>query len=138
MIPGNILIAEDQPHMRKIIKMVLVGNGFRGVIEAQDGNEAWDLLSAASDSTKPKRPDERLLLVICDWNMPGKTGLEILRAIRKTPALRNVPFIMLTSEASREHVVAALEEGVSDYLIKPFVAKDLEQKVRTLIQERWG
>jgi len=110
------LVADDSSTMRKIILRSLQAVGVPEAVEAADGAEAVNLF-------KPGEFD----LVLTDWNMPGKTGLEVVQEIRaKDP---KVTIIMVTTEAEKSRVMQAIEAGVSDYLIKPFTADTLREKL---------
>jgi len=113
---ARVLVADDSSTMRKIIIRSLQAVGIPGATEAADGNEAVSLF-------KPGEFD----LVLTDWNMPGKTGLEVVQAIRTLDP--KVPIIMVTTEAEKARVMAAIQAGVSDYLIKPFTADTLREKL---------
>ena len=110
--------------MRRIIKGSLKKIGFNNIIEAEDGN------MALSEMKKDK-----IDLVISDWNMPHMTGLELLKAIRKDQALKDVPFIMVTAEGQRENVLHAVQEGVNNYVIKPFTPEVLAEKIKKVFKE---
>lgn len=112
----NILVADDSSTMRKIILRSLQAVGVDSAIEAQDGTEAIEKF-------KPGEID----LVLTDWNMPGKTGIEVVQDIRSRD--KDVPIIMITTEAEKTRVVQAIEAGVSDYLVKPFTADTLREKL---------
>jgi two-component system chemotaxis response regulator CheY len=130
----NVLIAEDHIHMRKIIKTVLNSIGFKKITEATNGVEAVGILTGISHSNQRiSRSRELVDLIICDWMMPNMCGLEVLKKVRAEHHLKDTPFLMLTSEADAEKVHAALKEGVTDYIVKPFTAKVLEAKIRAAI-----
>jgi two-component system chemotaxis response regulator CheY len=112
----RVLVADDSSTMRKIIIRSLLAVGAPGATEAADGAEAVALF-------KPGAFD----LVLTDWNMPGKSGLEVVQEIRAQDA--NVPIIMVTTEAEKGRVMQAIQAGVSDYLVKPFTADTLREKL---------
>jgi len=112
----SVLVADDSGTMRKIIIRSLNAVGITSVVEAADGAQAVALF-------KPGAFD----LVLTDWNMPGKTGLEVIKEIRAQDA--KVPVIMITTEAEKQRVLAAIQAGVSDYLVKPFTAETLREKL---------
>ncbi len=112
----RVLVADDSSTMRKIIVRSLLAVGVEDTTEAADGTEAVNLF-------KPGEFD----LVLTDWNMPGKNGLEVVEDIRKQDA--NIPIIMVTTEAEKDRVVQAIKAGVSDYLVKPFSADTLREKL---------
>ena len=112
----NVLVADDSGTMRKIIIRSLNAIGISSIVEAADGSQAVALF-------KPGMFD----LVLTDWNMPGKTGLEVTREIRAQDP--KIPIIMITTEAEKSRVVAAIQAGVTDYLVKPFTADTLQGKL---------
>jgi two-component system chemotaxis response regulator CheY len=112
----RVLVADDSSTMRKIILRSLQAVGVSTTVEAADGNEAVALF-------KPGDFD----LVLTDWNMPGKTGLEVVQAIRGQDP--KVPIIMVTTEAEKGRVMQAIQAGVSDYLVKPFTSDTLREKL---------
>lgn len=112
----RVLVADDSSTMRKIIIRSLAAVGVPEATEAADGSEALSLF-------KPGAFD----LVLTDWNMPGKSGLEVVQGIRAQDG--NVPIIMVTTEAEKGRVLQAIEAGVSDYLVKPFTAETLREKL---------
>ncbi len=112
----RVLVADDSSTMRKIILRSLQAVGVTETTEAADGTEAVALF-------KPGEFD----MVLTDWNMPGKTGLEVVSEIRAQDA--DVPIIMVTTEAEKGRVMQAIQAGVSDYLVKPFTADTLREKL---------
>ncbi len=113
---ARVLVADDSSTMRKIILRSLQAVGVTETTEAADGSEATALF-------KPGEFD----MVLTDWNMPGKTGLEVVSEIRAMDA--DVPIIMITTEAEKSRVMQAIQAGVSDYLVKPFTADTLREKL---------
>ena len=116
----KVLVADDSGTMRKIIIRSLQAIGASETVEARDGAEAVALF-------KPGEFD----LVLTDWNMPNKTGPDVVREIREQDA--DVPIVMITTEAEKRRVLEAIQAGVSDYLIKPFESDALRQKVGKLV-----
>lgn len=112
----RVLIADDSSTMRKIILRSLQAAGIPSAVEASDGDEAVALF-------KPGTFD----LVLTDWNMPGKTGLEVTQQIRAQDP--KVPIIMITTEAEKSRVIEAIQAGVTDYLVKPFTPDTLQEKL---------
>lgn len=119
----TILIVDDHPLTRNMVKAILRGGGFEQIIQAEDGHEAIIILRK-----------DKIDLVVCDWNMPNTTGLEVLQELRSMETTKNLPFIMLTAEAYRENVVAAANAGVTDYVVKPFTAETLLKKVNEVMK----
>ncbi|QDW67765.1 response regulator [Luteimonas granuli] len=122
----RVLIVDDFSTMRRIIKNLLSDLGFNNSVEAEDGHSALAVLRR-----------ETIELVVTDWNMPGMSGIELLRAIRADPQLRPLPVLMVTAEAKREQIIEAAQTGVNGYIIKPFTAQTLEEKLGKIF-ERLG
>ncbi len=117
----DVLVVDDAATMRRIVKGLLHELGFKNMREAENG-------SAALDELKRKKAD----LVVADWNMPVMTGIDMLRAIRSDDGLKAIPVLMVTAEAKKENIVEALQAGVSNYIVKPFNAKTLEEKLNKI------
>lgn len=119
-----ILLADDSKAMRNIIKAVLRAAGFKNpLLEADDGDQAISLLE--DDVYK-----DRIKLVLCDWNMPNTTGLDVLRWMRESDYHKSLPFIMVTAEGMKKNIVDAIQAGVSSYIVKPFNPKTIEDKIQ--------
>ena len=112
----RVLVADDSSTMRKIILRSLQAVGVKDVAEAADGAEAVAMFA-------PGKFD----MVLTDWNMPGMTGLEVLKKIREQD--QNIPVIMVTTEAEKSRVLEAIQAGVTDYLVKPFTPDTLREKL---------
>ncbi|MCE7033338.1 chemotaxis response regulator CheY [Lysobacter sp. GX 14042] len=122
----RILIVDDFSTMRRIVKNLLNDLGFTNTAEADDGTTALAELGKASFD-----------LVITDWNMPGMPGIDLLRAIRADAAMKTLPVLMVTAEAKREQIIEAAQAGVNGYVIKPFTAATLNDKLAKIF-ERLG
>ncbi|KLJ02762.1 chemotaxis response regulator CheY [Luteimonas sp. FCS-9] len=122
----RILVVDDFSTMRRIVKNLLSDLGFNNTVEAEDGNSAMAVLR-----------QDAVDLVITDWNMPGMTGIELLRAIRADAKFRALPVMMVTAEAKREQIIEAAQSGVNGYIIKPFTAQTLAEKLGKIF-ERLG
>ncbi|CCG40366.1 MULTISPECIES: response regulator [Magnetospirillum] len=118
----NVLIVDDYKTMLRIIRNLLKQLGFNNVDEATDGAMALQMLRVGTYG-----------LVISDWNMEPMTGLQLLREVRADPKLKPVPFIMVTAESKSENVIAAKEAGVSNYIVKPFNAETLKNKMTSVL-----
>jgi two-component system, chemotaxis family, chemotaxis protein CheY len=118
----NILIVDDYKTMLRIIENLLKQLGFKNVVQATDGSEAIKKLREVPVG-----------LVISDWNMQPMTGLQLLKEVRADDKLKATPFIMVTAESKTENVVAAKEAGVNNYIVKPFNAETLKQKIVSVI-----
>jgi two-component system, chemotaxis family, chemotaxis protein CheY len=120
----KILTVDDFPTMRRIIRNMLRQLGYNNVVEAEDGAEALSLLQR-----------EKVDFVISDWNMPNMSGLDLLKAIRADDNLKPLPVLLVTAEALKENVVEALKAGVNNYVIKPFTAETLKEKIDAIFKE---
>lgn len=118
----RILVVDDFQTMRRIIINLLKQLGLNNVTEADDGTTAWEKLTG-----------EHIDLVISDWNMPKMTGIDLLAKVRGDDRYKAVPFIMVTAEGKRENVIAAVQAGVSNYIVKPFNAATLKEKLTKVI-----
>lgn len=121
----RVLVVDDHMLTREMILSILRGLGLADVTLAESGEQAFGML-------KTRRIDA----VICDWNMPNGSGIELLRLMRADPRFVSIPFLMLTAEAYRENVVAAVKAGVTDYIAKPFTAETLAQKLESILSPR--
>lgn len=121
-MPANtamrILVVDDFSTMRRIIKNILRQLGFTNVVEADDGNTAWETLNK-----------DRIDFIISDWNMPNMTGIELLRKVRASEEFGTLPFLMVTAEAQQENIIEAVQAKVSNYIVKPFTAETMKQKI---------
>jgi two-component system chemotaxis response regulator CheY len=121
----KFLVVDDYSTMRRIIKNLLHDLGYANVTEAEDGNTALPLLQNGSFD-----------FLITDWNMPGMAGLDLLKAVRANDKLKKLPVLMLTAEAKREQIVEAAQAGVNGYVIKPFTAQTLKEKIDKILESR--
>lgn len=119
----RILIVDDFSTMRRIVKNLLGDLGFTNTAEAEDGNSALVALRSGPFD-----------FVVTDWNMPGMTGIELLKAIRADDKLKHLPVLMVTAEAKREQIIEAAQSGVNGYIIKPFTAQTLEEKLGKIFE----
>jgi len=117
----KILIVDDFATMRRIIKNILRQLGYKNIEEADDGATALPLLKS-----------QHFDLVISDWNMPEMSGLELLKSVRGDDQLKDMPFLMVTAEAQKENVIEAVKAKVSNYIIKPFTAETLAEKINKI------
>ena len=121
----KILIVDDFSTMRRIVKNLLNDLGFFNTAEADDGTTALEELRKAKYD-----------LIITDWNMPGMPGLDLLKAVRGDAKLAKLPVLMLTAEAKREQIIEAAQAGVSGYVIKPFTAATLKEKIDKILASK--
>lgn len=118
----KILIVDDFATMRRILKNILKQLGFNNITEADDGTTALEELAKNSFD-----------LIISDWNMPKMTGIELLKKVRSDPASKDIPFLMVTAEAQKQNVIEAVQAGVSNYVVKPFTAESISEKLEKII-----
>ena len=123
----KILIVDDFSTMRRIIKNLLRDLGFNNTEEADDGNTGL-----------PKLQVGNFDFLVTDWNMPGMTGIDLLRAVRADEKLKSMPVLMVTAEAKKEQIVLAAQEGVNGYIVKPFTAQTLKEKIDKIFERIEG
>jgi two-component system chemotaxis response regulator CheY len=121
----RFLVVDDFSTMRRIVKNFLNDLGYNNVQEADDGNTALPILKTGG-----------IDFLITDWNMPGMPGLDLLKAVRGDPALAKLPVLLLTAEAKREQIVEAAQAGVNGYVVKPFTAQTLKEKIEKILSAR--
>ncbi len=123
----RILVVDDFSTMRRIVKNLLGGLGFTNIVEADDGNTALPILEKGG-----------IDFLVTDWNMPGMQGIELLKAVRANPKLAALPVLMVTAEAKREQIMLAAQAGVNGYVVKPFTADTLKEKVDKVFERLEG
>jgi len=119
----KILIVDDFSTMRRIIKNLLRDLGFNNTQEADDGITALPMLKTGNFD-----------FLVTDWNMPGMTGIDLLKAVRADDSLKTLPILMVTAEAKREQIVEAAQAGVNGYVVKPFTAAVLKEKIDKIFE----
>lgn len=119
----KVLLVDDFSTMRRIIKKLLNEIGFKRIIEAEDGSEALRILKAGD-----------IDFLVTDWNMPKMSGMELLEAVRADPKLARLPVLMVTAESKRDQITRAAMAGVNGYIIKPFSAATLQEKIEKILQ----
>jgi len=120
----KILIVDDFATMRRIMKNILKQLGFTNIVEADDGTSALDELEKGNFD-----------LIISDWNMPKMSGLDLLKNVRASEKYKNVPFLMVTAEAQKQNVIEAVQAGVSNYVVKPFTAEAISDKLTKILKQ---
>ncbi len=120
-----ILVVDDFSTMRRIVKNLLQELGYQNIQEADDGTTALPMLKSGNFD-----------FLITDWNMPNMPGLQLLKEVRADARLAQLPVLMVTAEAKREQIVEAAQAGVSGYIIKPFTAETLKEKLAKILQSR--
>jgi two-component system chemotaxis response regulator CheY len=119
----KFLVVDDFSTMRRIVRNLLKELGFTNVQEAEDGVDALSKLRGGDFD-----------FVVSDWNMPNMTGIDLLRAIRADATLKHLPVLMVTAEAKRENIIEAAQAGASGYVVKPFTAGTLDEKLKKIFQ----
>lgn len=118
----RFLVVDDFSTMRRIIKNFLTDLGYTSITEADDGKTALPVLKSGAVD-----------FLITDWNMPGMPGLELLKEVRNDPATKKLPVLLVTAEAKREQIVEAAQAGVNGYVVKPFTAQTLKEKIDKIL-----
>ncbi|MBW1974789.1 MAG: chemotaxis response regulator CheY [Deltaproteobacteria bacterium] len=118
----TVLVVDDFATMRRIIRNILRDLGFQRILEAEDGTAAVGILQT-----------QKVDLIISDWNMPKMTGLELLKWVRSNEDTKDLPFLMVTAEAQKENVIEAVKAKVSNYIVKPFTAQTLAEKLEKIL-----
>ncbi len=118
----TVLIVDDFVTMRRIVRKILRDLDFEDIIEAEDGTAALEVLKRT-----------KVDLIVSDWNMPKMTGLELLKEVRANDKIKDTPFLMVTAEAQKENIVEAVKARVSNYIVKPFTAATLEEKLAKIV-----
>lgn len=119
----KILVVDDFSTMRRIIKNLLRDLGFTNTSDADDGQTALPMLKSGSYD-----------FLVTDWNMPGMTGIELLKAVRADPDLASLPVLMVTAEQKKEQIIEAAQAGVNGYIVKPFTAITLKEKIDKIFE----
>jgi two-component system chemotaxis response regulator CheY len=120
----KILIVDDFNTMRKVLRNLLKQGGYENVVEAEDGEVALAVIKS-----------QKIDFIISDWNMPNMSGLELLKAVRADAEVSATPFLMVTAEALQDNVIAAVRAGVSNYIVKPFTAEILSDKIAQIVEK---
>lgn len=120
----KFLVVDDFSTMRRIVRNLLKELGYTNVDEAEDGVVALQKLNSAQFD-----------FVVTDWNMPNMDGLTLLQTIRQTPHLKHLPVLMITAEAKKENIIAAAQAGASGYIVKPFTAGTLSEKLQKIFEK---
>jgi two-component system chemotaxis response regulator CheY len=120
----KILVVDDMSTMRRIVKNILKQLGFSNMEEAENGQEALTKLRADTYG-----------FVVSDWNMPVMPGIEMLRAIRADETLKHIPVLMVTAEAQKENLIEAIQAGVNNYVVKPFTAETMQEKINKIFNK---
>lgn len=122
----KFLVVDDFATMRKIVRTALGEIGYTNVEEAESGAQALEMLNKALHNQTP------FDFVISDWSMPEMAGIDLLKKCRQSPALKALPFMLVTAESEQKNIIQAAKAGVSDYLVKPFTAATLKEKLERI------
>ena len=117
----RVLVVDDFAEMRRILRHILKQIGLKNITEADNGKSAIEVLKK-----------EKFGLILCDWDMPEMSGLELLNKVRSDDELKNIPFLLVTAEAQKDNIADAFKAGVSDYVMKPFTVKNIIEKVKKI------
>ena len=117
----KILAVDDFSTMRRIVRNILRQLGYSNILEADDGTSALEQLK-----------HDKVDFIITDWNMPNMSGLDLIKAVRADSNLKDIPVLLVTAEALKENVVAAVQAGVNGYIVKPFTAETLKEKIDSI------
>ena len=120
----KVLIVDDFATMRRIVRNVLKQIGFTNMVEADNGKTALKALKK-----------EKIELILCDWNMPEMPGIDLLKAIKSDGELKDIPFVMVTAEAQKDNIIEAVKAGVSSYIVKPFTAETVTEKLNAIFKD---
>jgi two-component system chemotaxis response regulator CheY len=120
----KILVVDDFATMRRIVRNILNQLGYENIDEAEHGAEAYEMIQAGGVD-----------FVITDWNMPVMDGFALLKKIKGDPALKDMPVLFVTAEAEKEKVVTAIQAGVNNYIVKPFTAEVLKEKMDKIFEK---
>ena len=123
----HFLVVDDFSTMRRIVSGLLKELEYSKIVEADDGSSALKILESGASN---------ITFVLTDWNMPVMDGLTLLKKIRSTPSLAHLPVLMITAEAKKENIVMAAQEGADGYIVKPFNATTLKEKIEKILARR--
>jgi len=121
----RVLVVDDFSTMRRIVKNILRQLGFNNIVEADDGSTAWEILNK-----------DKIDFIVSDWNMPELPGIDLLRKVRASEEFKDIPFLMVTAEGLQENIIEAVQAKVSNYIVKPFTAETLGQKIDKIFENR--
>ncbi len=125
MDPGmKVLVVDDFAAMRRILKNVFGQIGLTNILEADDGTTALDVLK-----------DNKIDLIVSDWNMPKMSGLDLLKSVRSNEDTKNTPFLKVTASSQKDDVLEAIQAGVSNYIVKPFTADTVKEKLTLIFRK---
>ena len=120
----KILVVDDFSTMRRIVKNLLKQLGYVNIDEAEDGAQAYE-----------KAKDGSYGFIVSDWNMPNMDGLDLVKSVRANPDIKDLPILMVTAEAEKDKVIAAIQAGVNNYIVKPFTGDTLKEKMDKVLEK---
>lgn len=129
---SKFLVVDDFKTMRMIVKKTLSGLGYSNVEEAEDGAQALTKIKQAKAEGKP------FTCIVCDWNMPNMSGLDLLKVVRADQDFKTLPFVLVTAENEQKQVLEAAKAGVSNYIVKPFTPDDFKNKLTQVFNKHFG
>jgi len=128
----KFLVVDDFATMRKVVKKVLMELGYSDIHEAADGKLALEAIQQAKAVNQPFQ------CIVSDWNMPNMSGLELLKTCKADPSFKDLPFMLVTAESEKDQIIEAAKSGVSEYVVKPFNAATLKEKLTRVYQKHNG
>ncbi|MBF0205557.1 MAG: response regulator [Oligoflexia bacterium] len=126
----KVLVVDDMSTMRKIIKNMLLQLGFKNILEAEDGRKGFEVIESAHKMGEPVE------FIMSDWNMPEVNGLDFLKLLKDSEAHKEIPFLMITAEAEQGNVMTAVKAGVDNFIVKPFSAQVLKEKIDKIFAKK--
>lgn len=129
---SKFIVIDDFATMRKIIKKVLTELGYSNIDEAEDGAKALPMIQQSVAAGQPYH------CIISDWNMPNMQGIDLLKACKADDSLKAIPFMLVTAEGEQKQIIEAAKAGVSDYVVKPFNAQTLKEKLQKVYERHHG
>lgn len=126
----KILVCDDMRTMRMVMKKILKDLGYQNVVQVEDGKEGWQEIQNSLENKDP------IQLVLSDWMMPNRTGLELLQQVREDAKTKDLPFLLVTAESEKDQVVKAIQNGVDNYLTKPFTADMVREKLILVFKKK--
>lgn len=121
----KVLVVDDMMTMRKIVSKTLKELGFNDIVEASDGAKAWEIVAS-----------QPIGIIVSDWNMPNCSGLDLLKRVRADSRFKKLPFLLVTAENDQAQVIEAVQAGVDSYVVKPFTADTLKQKLEEVYKRK--
>jgi two-component system chemotaxis response regulator CheY len=128
----KILIVDDMPSLRKVMRVTLASIGLKNVLEAEDGDQAWDVIQAEAKGNDPFE------LIISDINMPKCNGITLLKMVRASETFKDIPVLMVTTESEKDAIMSAIGEGANNYILKPYTKEIVKEKLVAIFSNYSG